>query len=463
MVLSERTMNHANGLCRVLVISAPLAALVCFGCAKTESGWLGISMHLGHSDYGGEWTSAKPTALDREIYFDLVRQIGKPNVRDVVMSWYLVETTPGQAYDFTVADDLARLAGDADVDLLAVCSVIPNWAAANETAVGWDFGVPAEEQVPRFEQFVRTFVERYDGDGHDDMPGLMRPIHSYEFMNAPEGIPVDTYATWLKRFYTCVKASDPEAIVVLGSLSSPGCRAVDRPQGDYPSYFERLMVSPALAGAAFPYFDVVGFECYPERYPGREPFVDAYRYIQEVLADHAMTCPVWLTEFGAQNANDQPAELVRQADAIVRYAVGARALGVERAYLHCLWDYRVPGSPDVVQHFGLVEDAPSGTRPQHKPAFNAFVMLYNEIPPDMHIDRITAGLYAIENDNGKQRGYVAWYDDVNPRLTGTPVRDGWWQVKSLNGALRTEHGSSLSLSQAPVFLMPAQSPFLRPM
>ena len=53
-----------------------------------------------------------------------------------------------------------------------------------------------------FYQFVYNLVERYDGDGVNDMPGLTLPITVWEFGNEPETpcgkYTASTYSTDLK-------------------------------------------------------------------------------------------------------------------------------------------------------------------------------------------------------------------------------------------------------------------------
>jgi len=264
----------------ILAVALPVSA----GCQNPQTAWIGLNMQLGHIDYGGEWPSAKGTASDRETYFSLVRDLGVHHVRDLFMSWHRCEPQPGKPYDFSLSDDLARRAAAADTDLLAVCSVIPSWAAAQSSSVSWSFGVPRRDQSDAFVRFVAAFVDRYDGNGTRDMPGLRRPVRCYEFMTEEEYVPAAEYAYWLQLFYKTIKRVNPKVQVVLGGLSSPGLKSVSRPQGDYDTYFERLLGCAELAGPAYPYFDVAAFHNYPMNYPGRQPFVDSLDYMRRTMA-----------------------------------------------------------------------------------------------------------------------------------------------------------------------------------
>lgn len=441
-----------------LILTTLLLSAVCLiaGCATSTPGWLGINMQLGHGDYAGRWKSAKNTAADREIYFGLVKELGVKNVRDLFMSWYRAEPREGQPYDFTVSDDIARRAGEAGVDLLALCWVIPSWAAPDDTPGEWSLGLPRREKAGAFVRFVTAFVKRYSGLG---IRGRAHPVHAYEFFNEMEAVPVEEYAFWLKLFYDTVKAADPTAKVVLGGLTSPGYRMANRPTGDYHTYFDRLMACNELAGPHYPYFDVVSFHNYPSNYPGRTPFANAVLYLQQVMERHRADRPIWLTEFGAENRSNEPAALNVQAAEIVTMAIQARSLGIERAYLYNLWDYRLPAAPETSEDFGLVREAPSGQVPVRKPAFEAFKVLESMAGQCETVTAVRPGIYTIRNRNGT--AYVAWQEEGHATAVGTLFTNNWWVVTSLDGRATTLHGAAVKLAAAPIFLRATQSPFIR--
>lgn len=448
---------HYSVAWRVLGLVVASAA----GCAPPRDEWLGLNVPLGHTDYGGQWVSAKAAPEDREIYVGLTRELGVRNVRDLFMSWHRVQPQEQQPPDYSVPDDLARRYGEAGVDVLALCWVIPSWAAAEPSEAGWSLGLPRRDRVDAFTAFVSAFVERYDGDGKLDMPGLRRPVRCYEFMSDMEEVPAAEYAFWLQKFHQAVKRADPKARVVIGSLGSPGLKSLDRPRGNYDTFFDRLLACPELAGAEYPYFDAVAFKNYPANYPGRKPFAGSLDYLRLAMEKHRAARPVWLTEFGVRNLDESPAALESQASGIVKLAVEARALGVERAYLHCLWDYRFPGRPDRLERYGLVGEASSGRPPERKPSFGAFRLLCREVLGHDRVRRVQDGIYAIEDDRDTR--YVAWREEsYAPPALGAPLRDGWWRVLALDGTTRVKHGTELlPLGPQPVFLSATGSPFLR--
>jgi hypothetical protein len=80
---------------------------------------------------------------------------------------------------------------------------------------------PKDEHIADYENFVRRVVERYDGDGVDDMPGLIYPIHEYgierEFTGYWPGSAED-YVRLLRIAYPVVHEADPDAVVMQAAL-----------------------------------------------------------------------------------------------------------------------------------------------------------------------------------------------------------------------------------------------------
>ncbi len=78
--------------------------------------------------------------------------------------------------------------------------------------------VPNPEYMDDYEEFVFNLVERYDGDGDRDMPGLKSPILHYtvveEWTGYFEGT-VDDYLRILTAAHRAIKRANPQAMVGL--------------------------------------------------------------------------------------------------------------------------------------------------------------------------------------------------------------------------------------------------------
>jgi hypothetical protein len=416
---------------------------------------VGINTMLGYPDFGGAFPCAKTKPEQRERYWRLVFELGAPPVRDLVMSWARVQPTPGGEYDFSLGDELVRAAQSRGIDLLALCSGTPPWASTHQPAPVFDFDLPALETETAFRRFVRSFVERYDGDGTADMEGLTRPIRAYEFMQEMEDTDPEEYAHWLRVFYESVKDADSTATVSLGSLRSPGVHIAGDGKGDYPRYLERLLAATSLSGPGAPYFDVVSFHSYPESYPGHRPFEESLAYINGTLATRGLNRPVWLTEFGCQSCPSAPQ---MQGARLVQWALRARAIGIQRAYIYCLWDYHWESSKDAPEQLGLVTDVPCDESPVKKPAFLAVSTLLGELKERPEVSRQDENVYRLGGGTGEAT-YAVWLD---PALkSGSQLlSSGWWNVQTLDGPKVRRQASQIELSATPLFVQRARSPFM---
>jgi hypothetical protein len=76
------------------------------------------------------------------------------------------------------------------------------------------------KNVVKYQRWVRAVVERYNGDGVDDMPGLMAPIKYWQVDNEPPRRR-DGYADLVRITSQAVKEADPTAKVLIGGLEIP--------------------------------------------------------------------------------------------------------------------------------------------------------------------------------------------------------------------------------------------------
>lgn len=87
-----------------------------------------------------------------------------------------------------------------------------------------------------YREFLKKFVERYDGDGIDDMPGLRYPVKYWEIVNEP-GLQGDElkffhgtsqeYLEILKTSYEVIKEVDEDAKIVMGGMAGMHTKFVE--------------------------------------------------------------------------------------------------------------------------------------------------------------------------------------------------------------------------------------------
>jgi hypothetical protein len=127
---------------------------------------------------------------------------------------------------------------------------------------GGDAGGPGGRRIPSlpgniadYEDFVAAVVERYDGDGQDDMPGLTLPIKYWSVEDEPlapryfSGSGAD-YARLVYSASRAIKSADPEARVIVSMLRGTGWV---KEAGDPRLFMEAFFQQLALLTEETPY------------------------------------------------------------------------------------------------------------------------------------------------------------------------------------------------------------------
>jgi hypothetical protein len=243
----------------------------------------------------------------REIYS--VRMIGAGWIRPHPgpFSWGWIEKTEGQ-YDYSSTDEWVKAAQDKDIGILATLWPYADWdqrvcqkesCKVAETDMFYPRAKGASlEGIPRsrcmpcnlegYREFVGRLVERYDGDGVDDMPGLTQPIRYWEVGNEPalrsdeltffKGTPKE-YTDILNVTYDSVKNACPDCQVVQG-----GMEGIDP---KFTSYWDQVY----KAGGG-EYFDVGNIHYINN---GDLANLNVAKY-RELLEKNSLKKTIWVTE-----------------------------------------------------------------------------------------------------------------------------------------------------------------------
>ncbi|MFP7569961.1 hypothetical protein [Marivita sp. S2033] len=157
-------------------------------------------------------------------YYPLIAQAGIGITR-LSVQWSLVEPKPGR-FSFNGLDSRVAALDRLGIRPFLTFESNADWATVAETR-------NVKNARPRdpatWERFVRTVVDRYDGDGKNDMPGLNRPVRYWQAAN--EWISdrnksggwigsADQLIEYIRRTHDVVKATDPNAIFVLGGIAA---------------------------------------------------------------------------------------------------------------------------------------------------------------------------------------------------------------------------------------------------
>lgn len=173
--------------------------------------------------------------------------------------------------------------------------------------------------------FVTACVERYDGDGNNDMPGLSRPVKYWQVGNEPHP-KVKDFAEFVKITSMAIKKADPAAKVVIGGALLQ--------EMQNPTIFDMhfLKILDDLKGR---YIDVIDFHWGGDASGNYRGYKDIYDHLRRKLSAMSFPpdMPVWITEMSSYSGDPvklsfQPwdpkpqTESQQASDLIKRYVFG---------------------------------------------------------------------------------------------------------------------------------------------
>jgi hypothetical protein len=275
-----------------------------------------------------------------------------------------------------------------------------------------------------WKRFVKTLVERYDADGTDDAPGLLRPVRYYqgfnEWLSDKNGSggwtgTTDQLIEAVNATYDAVKASDSSAYFVMGGIASVNAdlMALREGLGSYTIYYN--------------YSETSGVTITPEEAQDpqfEEPFQNAYRVLRECRFDFAdihlygpvefdaariplieMKCPkrpVLSSEFGGPSRDyDEDITPEDHFNAVIQYNLDVLSRGLEFG----LW-FRLGENPDGTT-WGNALVPLFDTSAQPKAGYWAYMLLAAVLEDFDKVERIDSGAYIVHKKK-QEPILVAW-------------------------------------------------------
>jgi hypothetical protein len=258
----------------------------------------------------------EPITRQTEFQYPLLAAGGLMYLRDVQnMPWGLVEVQAGE-YRWEVGDLLITAAGAQGLHYVGTVAPYADWDQAALPATSSEmcqrlmtqdfFYMAYGGRLDRFQdmealqRWLGLAVERYDGDGLDDAPGLVIPVKFWQIHNEPEGDQCGNYrgdeaayVELLARSYATIKAACPDCQVMNGGA---GIRMWET--GKQGSEFWANFA--ALGGAQ--YLDIIAVHYNDGKHGGYSEanLIAQIEILQALLGPDK---PLWLTEFGAMVEN----------------------------------------------------------------------------------------------------------------------------------------------------------------
>jgi hypothetical protein len=362
-------------------------------------------------------------------------------------SWKNIEpvnTNPAQ-YSWAEVDEQGLLAlAHHGFNIIATVKYTPTWA---QKVAGYSCGPVAKNQFSEFAQFMQALVSKYGsspykikyweiGNEVDIDPALVSPDSGFGCWG-DEADPYyggGYYAEMLKVVYPAVKAVDPSAKIVLGSLLLD-CDPTNPPPGRSckPAKFLEgiLRRNGSLDGAN--YFDIVGFHGYAylgdngkildETVPNWATrggiLLGKIDFIREVLRRYNVQKPIMSTEVSllcSENNHaycDSPASFFYQAQA--DYAAWVLVRSIAADLDASIW-YTLHG--DGWRRGGLLDNSQ-----QPKPVYRVYAFIVKELTGARYSRTLSGypGLRAYEFTSLSKRIWVLWAPDQADHKISLPT------------------------------------------
>lgn len=277
----------------------------------------------------------RDAAITKRI--EAVRALGVRHVRVHSATPPYLSFRDGAFVGYDLADVFLVRILEAGLEPVVVVGPWPGNAPAKET----DHYVPSDMEAYR--SWVRETVERYDGDGVGDAPGLPRGVNAWEADNEPDlhnavpprggGASVapedfetpEEYVRVAVATAEAIREADPDALILPAGLYAPH-------QPRHAPYADAIWASPELR-AAFPVANIHGYAGLPALWRGLD-------HVSEIAEGR----PVWITE--TSTSSKERGERGQAADLATVFLEALRR-GVPRVYWHSLWEApeRASGNP----------------------------------------------------------------------------------------------------------------------
>jgi len=138
-----------------------------------------------------------------------------------------------------------------------------------------------------FTKWVKAMVERYDGDGIDDMPGLKTYVKYWQIANEPSNN-TDGYVELVQIASKAIKEADPDAKVLMGGIFLPFHSRMR---------YEKSQL-PLLQKLNGKYIDIIDLHWFGN-IGGWKKFPAALSRVREDLKKcNFIDIPIWMTEVG---------------------------------------------------------------------------------------------------------------------------------------------------------------------
>lgn len=387
-------------------------------------------------------------------------------VRAFNLFWNEVERQKGR-FDWFSTDQKVKEFSQMEVYPLVIIDPFANWdqdschleeryIADHGPEKGGKIKVGKPCDMNAYVRFLERAVERYDGDGENDMPGLTIPIKYWEIMNEPSmqggstggmgeelkffvGTPQE-YLEILKTSYETIKRIDPEAKVAHAGMAGV--------QEDFRNFW-----TPIFEAGGANYTDIANIHTISTDEQREDLYVIRFkRFIKQFGLGGK---PIWITEVQFGELVKRPEDLRSFEVLMAKSSVFALALGADKLFYVENWlHWNGDWGPEPRMEGKREEKLKSST---HKVYLNLVEKIndfdrietirekYIENPGDWNGASSQIGQYKFIS--GTEVVYVLWGKAPLPAEIFGRIK-----VTDIWGESRTIQAKDLVLSNEPVFV-----------
>ena len=384
--------------------------------------------------------------------------------------WNEIEKEKGQL-DWELMDDRIRKFNHQQTYIIPVIKPFANWdqnachtdtkyEAKYDPQKGGAIKVGKPCDMTAYADFLTKAVERYDGDGTDDMPGLTIPIKYWEIMNEPEmqgGVTggmgeelkffVGTsqeYFDILKTSYETIKKTDSKAKVLPAGMAGTQKNFID-------------FWGPVYEAGAGNYFDIANIHSISTDVKKEDLNIINYKKFLEKY--NVGDKPIFITEVQFGDLATKPADLKKFEILMAKSTAFSLALGADKLFYidnWLFWDKTADKTNKDEKQTKKTKDNPALSGSTHKVYLNLIKQLNNFDKVDCAQNKYTEGpttqgatseIFQCKFTFENKYVYVLWGKAPIPAdITGQI------KVTDIYGVTKQIQASELQLSSEPVFV-----------
>ena len=370
--------------------------------------------------------------LEASVDFQATQELGIQWVRGDV-GWDMVQRGPDGGFVWHMFDDYVHDVQAYGFQISVMLFPFAPWDQEQCHAAERMLGAPCN--MHDYRRFVRATVERYDGDGVDDMPGLRYPILYWEVFNEPamkdlppfyDFAPQD-YFDLLEATYEEAKAACAQCKVVQGGVA-----------GIAPDKEKFLRSYLALGGGK--YFDIANIHFI------HSGDFDTFNVgpFKRILQEYGIDKPIWVTEVQIESGPGAHYPHLTDEEAaalLVKGYVRAFALGSDKLFYVVLKP--IPVFPPNVVVSSLITG-----HGEKRTTYSAMETMIEKLGDFTSVQKLGDGLFKFATPHGPV--YVVW------NCSRLPEKEfkGKMLLTDLLGRPRIVASEGMRVGDSPVFLEP---------